>query len=168
MYRLLMRSRWEMKGLGGKTRRDRMPLGLMNWPLLPTRRLRDGKAVACQQLVRKIDHCQTDSSTNRYWGRKVFIRHGLQKNDMRAPLEMIADPSREPVRKGAVRQQKDEGDDGSITQRLRGVQCPSQKTPWRGGGCRLFKEGGGRREEGARRQLLHCPAWRAGVIPSDK
>lgn len=70
-----MMSRWEMKGLGEKRLRDRIPLVLMNWPRIPARRFLDGKAIACQQLVLKIEVGHTDSGPDGDWGRKEFIRH---------------------------------------------------------------------------------------------
>lgn len=39
-----------------------------------------------------------------------------------------------------VRQQKDEGENEGLHNAL-GVQCPSQKTPWRGGGLSAIQGG---------------------------
>lgn len=52
-----------------------MSLVLTHRRRIRERRSLDDKAVACQQLVQKIEVDQTDSGTNGYWGRKEFIRH---------------------------------------------------------------------------------------------
>ena len=53
MYRLLMMSLWEMKGLAEKTLADRM--SLTNWPLIQESNFRDSMAIAGQSVVRKIE-----------------------------------------------------------------------------------------------------------------